>query len=150
MLDSARFPPFTMTYHRLFFWILLSLTEAQGAHWDYGADGPDTWPVNFPESCAGESQSPIDLTKADATIVDDGPPLKFMNYEMKPASMNLINDGHSAKVTFKVFEPKGNVVPQITQFGYPIFELDSFHFHWGWTSGQKGSEHTIEGVNNKY
>ena len=127
------------------FWILLSLTVAQGANWDYGADGPDTWPVNFPDSCAGESQSPIDLTKADATLVDDWYPFEFMNYKKKPASMTLKNNGHSAQVTL---DPKGNDAPQIAEGNLPaVFELAQFHFHWGW-NGEKGSEHTIEGVIN--
>ena len=68
-----------------------------GSDWDYGDEhGPSKWAELGYEPCAGESQSPVDLSNA----VEDGTgcALDFQGYKV-PVKGTWQNNGHSLQFT---------------------------------------------------
>ena len=58
--------------------------------------GPEEWPLLFPQSCAGENQSPIDI-ETDMTIVDSFEPLRIYDYgDVRLGS--LLENGHTVQL----------------------------------------------------
>ena len=97
------------------------------SNWSYAGDnGPRNWHRLSDDhaACAGDEQSPVDLTATHAADVED---IALHWQAFTPA---VVNNGH----TIQVNVPKGSY----TYFGKERYELLQFHFH-------RKSEHTIEG-----
>merc|ERR1711971_432230 len=120
------------------------LPECSGdnrASWGYQAsNGPATWATNYPDFCAGDMQSPIDLNSTIAVTMDPGP-ITMVGYNlMQSGSIN--NNGHTLGFTI----PSGNT-PYIMGGRLPAgdrFDFLQLHWHWG-SDSSKGSEHTMDG-----
>jgi len=110
------------------------------ATWGYlPSNGPATWPSTY-ESCAGTSQSPIDINTANVVMADPGQ-IKLGAYDSKMAG-EITNNEHTITFTFK-----SGVAPYIYGGRLPagdIYEFAQLHWHWGSVS-TRGSEHTLDG-----
>nr|QFP92283.1 carbonic anhydrase [Archivesica packardana] len=111
-------------------------------HWTYGEGelGPSHWSTLFPEQCAANSESPIDINTY-RTIYDAS--LKkfaiFYDPPLPVARFAIHNNGHSVEVhtdSGQFYLSNGGM--------RHLYKIDQFHFHWGDTS-HVGSEHTING-----
>jgi len=115
--------------------------RAVGSDWTY-AD-VNKWGVQFPQFCAGQSNSPIDI---DTKTVDKSAikeEIVFQGYDVKPKAMKVKNNGYTA-----VVEITADKLPTMEKGGLPgKFVFLQLHFHWG-PNGNEGSEHTID--NKKY
>jgi carbonic anhydrase len=101
--------------------------SASEAHWGYsGAEAPEHWAKLSPENaaCAGQNQSPIDLT---GMIEAELEPIRF---SYQAGGNEVIHNGHTVQVNYA----HGST---ITVDGVS-FELVQFHFH-------APSENRIEG-----
>ena len=104
--------------------------------WDYEEHGPATWGSLSPAfvACAeGHSQSPIDITNAEASTE----PAIRASY--KPASLRIVHNIHSADVvntghSVQVNFPQGDSLT----IGDTTYSLVQFHFHGP-------SEHSVNG-----
>jgi carbonic anhydrase len=89
------------------------------SHWAYsGPEGPKDWGKITPEyqTCRfGHAQSPIDIRD---TKKEPLPPIQF---DYKPATLKVINNGHSIQVDY----PPGSFIT----VGEKKYELKQFHFH---------------------
>ncbi|XP_068934000.1 carbonic anhydrase 4 [Petaurus breviceps papuanus] len=125
------------------FLMLLALTLAQPvapAHWCYESQSKViscTAPSQWPGSCQGQQQSPIDID-TDKTIRNSSlKPFSFTNYDWREL-WSLKNNGHSVEV-------KLNDKIKISGGGLKeTYKAVSFHLHWS-NSLDEGSEHTING-----
>ena len=107
-------------------------------HWDYGALGPDVWSDFYP-SCAGTSQSPIDIRTA-CTTYQSYVPFQFSSGYSATQNFTLMNNGHTIAGT------------QVDKTTYPLiltggglndtFLFVNFHLHWG-ENYKSGSEHQL-------
>jgi len=113
-----------------------------GESWGYGAsDGPSTWPTTFPEYCAGEKQSPIDIDVGSSTKANPGP-ISVTNWE-KSENGKITNNGHSLVFQFKDQAVKPTASGgRLGKLSYDFLQL---HFHWG-KDPMSGSEHTRGGT----
>jgi len=111
------------------------------ASWGYQtSNGPATWATNFPDFCAGDMQSPIDLDSTKAVTMDPGP-ITMVGYNLKQSG-SINNNGHT--LGFSI--PSGNT-PYIMGGRLPAgdrFDFLQLHWHWG-SDSSKGSEHTMNG-----
>jgi carbonic anhydrase len=116
-----------------------SPSSARPVHWGYGGDiGPTAWATLSPAYalCAeGKGQSPINLTKTDASGE-----LKW-NVDYKQTSMKIAHTEHMEDIidnghTIQVSVDEGSTLT----LGDKKFMLKQFHFH-------TPSEHTIDGKN---
>jgi len=98
-----------------------SLAVAAGkAHWSYeGQEGPSHWAALSPEysSCAGKSQSPVDLVPARMIEAE----LPALTFSLQPTPLNVLNNGHTIQV-----DCNGSSTLQIDG---RTFHLKQFHFH---------------------
>ena len=62
--------------------------------------GPTDWPTSCP-TCAGTSQSPIDIDPSTTSTVKSWLPLQLIHYEVDPYKMYIENTGHTAKITYE-------------------------------------------------
>lgn len=113
-------------------------------HWGYGEkNGPHVWAEHWEVAKHPKyGQSPIDIERAKASVVDEWPAfdLKFAAKKCK----TLNNNGHSFQVN--VDGPAD--AADYSMKGGPVkhqYTLAQFHFHWGKTSAE-GSEHTVDGT----
>jgi carbonic anhydrase len=111
--------------------------------WSYhsAAGGDKNW-ANVYKTCATtptSRQSPIDIQPKAAQFTKIEP-LRLSGYNsLKGLTMQLSNNGHTAKIYFK----GGNIV--ISGGGLEgEYKAAQLHLHWGASSG-KGSEHRIDG-----
>lgn len=97
-------------------------------HWGYSGDNaPDNWgnlATEFKTCSAGTQQSPINITGAASSALDD----IAVNYSHAP--LEVVNNGHTVQVNF----PEGNTMT----VGGTTYKLLQYHFH-------ASSEHTIDG-----
>lgn len=109
------------------------------AGWSYeGDDGPKNWP----QTCKGKQQSPINIDDSEVKINKNLRDIKFVNYDKALNNPTLVNNGHSVKLDI---EDDSNV-PNIQAGGLKSeYMFQQLHFHWG-SEDSKGSEHTL---NNK-
>ncbi|KAK7109810.1 carbonic anhydrase 3-like [Littorina saxatilis] len=127
--------------------ISLLIRTSYGSSWTYRGDrGVNHWSALFPESCAGRSQSPVDLTPRN--------PRNPRNMRKNRQLGNFI---------FTNFNGVSDVVQQLSNTGLSVvmsyqsgdlrvsggglcseFKVLQLHFHWGSLDTQ-GSEHTICG-----
>lgn len=114
-----------------------SMPKAKGG-WDYKPDsakGPKHWPD------AGEvDQSPINIDTRGAALLQEGTPIKFVNYGA-PFLAQIKNLGYTIQV-----KPIGSTnLPQIYgAFMDEMYLLTEYHFHWS-DKDNEGSEHTVNG-----
>ena len=135
----------TWIYQPLFFlsFFLHSvyLQTPKPTHWDYGREGPDTWPHTY-DTCEGEAQSPIDIRTSRVKYDSSFPPLSLNGYNanMSTYTWNFTHNGHTI-----VAYPSPLARLSMSGGGLPeAFFLLQFHMHWGYNPFQ-GSEHTIDG-----
>ena len=111
------------------------------ASWDYSSLGLD-WAEDI-EECAGTNQSPINIVRADAMIVNDLPPLRKTCATVEGKFKN--DNGHTLK--FELADGKALFSPDecLTSgpFGDTKYFFLQFHLHWG-SETCNGSEHTID------
>jgi len=112
------------------------------ASWGYQpSNGPATWPSTY-ETCAGTSQSPINIVTSSAkTCMPTTEPIKMTNYDQTIAGL-VTNNNHTASFTYS----SGNL-PVISGNRFPngeSYQFLQFHWHWGSVNSQ-GSEHTVDG-----
>ncbi|CAF4788768.1 unnamed protein product [Rotaria socialis] len=109
------------------------------AIWNYGEFGPDVWDDEYP-SCAGRSQSPVNIRTA-CTIYQSFEPFHFAQDYNVSHNFTLINNGHSILARYS---PENNeTLFQVTGGGLNgTFEFLNFHLHWG-QNYKSGSEHQI-------
>jgi len=115
--------------------------QSKRLEWSY-ADVAQ-WPTKFPQYCAGQKQSPINLDRFTARfkLLE---PLTFTDYGVIPTSQTVLNNAHTVVVTFTTT----TAVPKISKGALPDngpYSLAQFHLHWG-ADDLQGSEHTIGGV----
>ncbi|XP_077996080.1 carbonic anhydrase 7-like [Glandiceps talaboti] len=116
---------------------LLNIGYCSETTWGYGPnDGPSTWAEEFPEFCAGDKQSPIDI-KAGEAVVREWTALTFTGFD-STTSTTLENNGHTAVVTLTAdYFISGGDLPS-------EYKAVQFHFHWG-DEDTVGSEHQLDG-----
>nr|CAD7599452.1 unnamed protein product [Timema genevievae] len=105
-------------------------------------DGPDVWPLDYPE-CGGYRQSPINLESKTMFHLSGSKPLRWKNYWTYPVNMTLSNNGHTVELK-GVWDRE--VTPSIS--GGPLtgkYVFSQIHFHWG-ARDDTGSEHTVNNV----
>merc|ERR1712038_2191742 len=119
--------------------LLLIIPLTYAATWDYSNPDVD-WPADFPDACAGTSQSPINIDTDNVELLRSREGLSFsIGYKILQTGP-LINNGHSLK--YSADEAYGASVS-----GGPLngsYTLNQFRLHWGSKHGQ-GSEHTVNG-----
>ena len=107
--------------------------------------GPETWWFFHPEQCDAllfPKQSPVNLDMTKASRIRDG--LKSGNFDTKPSTVRLKNDGNALTLTTKYeagtapWIERGPLIP-----GYR-YTLDHMVWHWG-PNDTLGGEHTILG-----
>jgi len=112
----------------------------QRATWGYQAsNGPSTWPATF-ATCAGTSQSPIDIKTATVSTADPGK-ITATGYDLSMAG-TLTNNEHTIQFAYGSTGSK----PYITggRLGTQQYEFLQLHWHWG-SVNTRGSEHTVDG-----
>lgn len=119
------------------FIILTILQKSAGQDFSYnGPKGPDHWGEQY-NKCDGKYQSPINIDEALVTNVVL-PPIDFVGFDDYPLSAELLNNGHTAKVTME-FKDDAYIT------GGPLegtYQFEQLHFHWG-SSNNHGSESQI-------
>jgi len=110
------------------------------ASWGYTAlNGPATWPGTY-ATCAGTSQSPINIVSSSAVAADPGS-LVLGAYDSAMTG-EITNNEHTITFTYT-----GGIQPYVTGGRLPAgdtFQFLQLHWHWGSASNQ-GSEHTVDG-----
>lgn len=107
--------------------------------WNYQSLGPDIWSEFYP-SCAGQSQSPINILTA-CTTFQDLPSFSFAPAYDEPFNFTVQNNGHTVIGTLLGHHPAS--VVQLTGGGLDgTFEFVNFHLHWG-ENYRAGSEHHV-------
>jgi carbonic anhydrase len=115
--------------------IICSTTDE---NWDYGKLGPDVWNDAYP-SCAGRSQSPINIRTA-CTTYQTFTPFYFSSAYTQTHNFMLINNGNTIIGTYN-----GNDLSPLKLTGgglHGTFEFVNFHLHWG-QNYKSGSEHQM-------
>ncbi|KAF7997808.1 hypothetical protein HCN44_009206 [Aphidius gifuensis] len=107
--------------------------------WDY--TNVDEWKKEFPQSCAGSKQSPINIILNNTKLAYTTG-LEWKNYDFTPAEMRLTNNGHTIQLQAKWYYYDAYVTSGPLGLNDYIFE--QLHFHWG-QKDNEGSEHTING-----
>ncbi|MBF0345498.1 MAG: carbonic anhydrase family protein [Nitrospirae bacterium] len=124
-----RFKSIVLAVVFLFYVSALSYGGGHGAHWGYeGKEGPENWgdlSKDYETCKTGKGQSPIDLPKEPKTLT------KSIGFNYKPASMKVINNGHTIQVNYA---PGSTVTINGNKY-----ELLQFHFH-------SPSEHEVGGA----
>ncbi|EDW69070.1 carbonic anhydrase 2 isoform X1 [Drosophila virilis] len=105
-----------------------------------GQHGPEHWGDDY-QRCSGKFQSPINIDVLNVTKKKFPYP-DYFNFDAKPKSVKLTNNGHTVLVTMD-FEPGKE--PRIR--GGPLerktdYQFEQFHFHWG-ENDTVGSEDLI-------
>jgi len=111
----------------------------QRATWGYlPSNGPSTWPSTF-ATCAGTSQSPIDIKTATVVTADPGK-ITLGGYD-GPMMGTITNNEHTITFTYN-----NGPQPYVTggRLGSDVYEFLQLHWHWGSVS-TRGSEHTVDG-----
>jgi hypothetical protein len=67
---------------------------------DYEVNGPDAWFIKYP-SCAGNSQSPINIEFSSCEQDSNLKPIKLINYE-QTYQLLLYVTIHASKIRFKL------------------------------------------------
>ncbi|XP_078001819.1 carbonic anhydrase 6 [Phascolarctos cinereus] len=115
--------------------LLIPHTEGSG-HWTY----PDNeWSEQYP-TCAGKSQSPINIETENVLENRTLGTLELTGYGLQDGEFLLINNGHSIQLSLPSSMHIIRGLPQ-------VYTAAQLHFHWGGkTAESHGSEHLINGV----
>ncbi|PAA94412.1 hypothetical protein BOX15_Mlig023444g1 [Macrostomum lignano] len=108
--------------------------------WDYGKNGPNRWAELFPKFCAGDKQSPIDLSTQ--TALQNSLIRKYVFHQSSIAAgvkFTLKNDGHKIELNWS---PELSITMGQTAADQ-MYTAAQLHWHWG-SSDQQGSEHTLD------
>ncbi|CAF0865752.1 unnamed protein product [Rotaria sordida] len=104
--------------------------------------GPDVWYAKYP-TCAGQSQSPINILTA-CTIYKTFTPFIFGSRYNEQHSFTLKNNRYTIVSTFNS-EPNLSAL-KLTGGGLQgIWEFVGLHLHWG-ENHKSGSEHQVNGI----
>ncbi|XP_063727234.1 carbonic anhydrase 2-like [Symsagittifera roscoffensis] len=98
------------------------------------------WPAKFPISVQGERQSPIDIKIQEAKKKKGGPLKLDLIEGSKDSEWTFVNNGH----TFVASPPEGVSWELSGGAIEGVFQLSSFHAHWGTCKGH-GSDHLLSG-----
>lgn len=99
--------------------------ETHAVHWGYEGEGaPENWVELGYNLCAGETQSPIDLSNPTPANLEN------IRFEYGEAAVKILNNGH----TIQVDQIEGSQII----IGGETYLLKQFHFH-------SPSEHTLNG-----
>ncbi|KAG8185857.1 hypothetical protein JTE90_004399 [Oedothorax gibbosus] len=103
--------------------------------WSYNGrrNAPRAWGKTYPE-CNNRMQSPINIQLADVQKHPYLKHLEFKNYDESVRSAQVLNNGHSARIT-----PNDGVVRTIS-VNNDTYSLIQLHFHWG-SRYNVGAEH---------
>ncbi|XP_013787426.1 carbonic anhydrase 6-like, partial [Limulus polyphemus] len=102
-----------------------------GFTWSYHGDkGLENWP----ETCKGNKQSPINIEKNKAQTNNSLGSITFVNYDKPLYKPFLVNNGHSGE--------RECSDDQRWRFGGKL-QIPQLHFHWG-SQDSIGSEHTVD------
>ncbi|KAH8406153.1 hypothetical protein KR215_005944 [Drosophila sulfurigaster] len=121
--------------------LLVCAAATTAADFGYGVHrGPGTWARDY-EQCNGKHQSPININKMEV-IKMEYPEINYYNFDLRPKSVTLTNNGHTVLVTMNFTEGKE---PRLS--GGPlvidaVYQFEQFHFHWG-ENDTLGSEDMI-------
>ncbi|CAL9699052.1 unnamed protein product [Knipowitschia caucasica] len=117
------------------------------AHWCYsdvshqhGCDySPDHWGNLDNSFCSGSRQSPLDISSKDAMVNNYLDDFHFKNFDDKHVIELVINTGHTVKCMLKenLVEVSGGGLGH-------VYVALQFHFHWGDSSSNSGSEHQVD------
>ncbi|KAF2368434.1 Alpha carbonic anhydrase [Trinorchestia longiramus] len=110
---------------------------------EFSYKAKEDWPLQFPVSCAGKRQSPINIDRFSVRFSHWLRifTLSFTNYETIPENQIAVNNGHGLQVMHDSMVP-----PTIRGGGlHGTYSLSQYHFHWG-SDSSRGSEHTIDSV----
>ena len=127
--------------------ISISIVITSSFAYDYSSRGV-SWAKegnpDFVQACTGNSQSPINIIRADTIQVtedDIGP----MRYACGDVTGKFLNNGHTLK--FETSDGNPIVSDQSYMTGGPLYDIKyhfwQFHLHWGFWNCN-GSEHTID------
>jgi len=107
-------------------WRLIPQGTEAAAHWTYDEEetAPAHWAEHYPD-CAGIKQSPIDVTTALGSNLED------IVFSYAESAVTVFNSGHTIQA---VYDEGSSIAVSGTT--YP---LKQFHFH-------SPSEHTVDGV----
>lgn len=123
------------------FSLLIGAISASG--WEYPENG-GTWA----DTCKDQKRgSPIDFRYVyERNKYDNLGQFSFNPGYSKLANWDVTNNGHSI-VLSNPTDNEGNPVESIVSGGGLAhdYKFHSFHFHWGTSNGQGGSEHTVNG-----
>jgi len=125
-------------------WVVIQLvlgSSNASSSWNYNLQDNEHGPHHWAGVCAkGNSQSPINFPAEglEKSIMSE---LEFQNYDLTPDTMKLLNNGHTAKLSFT---PTSGGDPPLMMGGglQTTYRLAQIHFHWG-SIDTTGSEHTI-------
>jgi len=105
-------------------------------HWEYeGESGPEHWAeIEGNSFCAGQHQSPINISQIDLVQGHDSLVFNISNYKYEDFShiSSVTNNGHSIQYNF---DSENNSI----DFNGNTYSLIQFHFH-------SPAEHTVSGV----
>lgn len=78
--------------------------------------GPVHWGETF-KQCIGKFQSPINIIEHNVIPVDL-PTIKFVDFDKKAESAEIVNNGHTGEYTYKILQlfHNVNVVPLYLRF----------------------------------
>lgn len=122
--------------------IILLSAGVNGHDWNYNrtdeVNGPAHWKDKYP-ACGGSAQSPIAFKTAETEYDSRLTPFVFVNYDNDQSVFNLTNNGDRAKLV-----PVSDV-PKVSGSTLPgNYTMIHFHFHWGASNDELGSEHHID------
>jgi carbonic anhydrase len=106
--------------------------------WNYGDLGPDVWSDTYP-SCAGYSQSPINIRTA-CTTYQTFTPFNFSSIYNLTHNFTLTNNGHSIIGTYNGINASSLILTGGGLNG--TYQFVNFHLHWG-ENYKSGSEHQV-------
>ncbi|XP_067100244.1 uncharacterized protein [Osmerus mordax] len=103
-------------------------------------NSPSHWESMYGSSCGGGRQSPVDIVSSHVVTDPNLQTFQLANFSHPGVMDYLTNTGHSVRCVLKegMVEVKGGGLDGTY---VPL----QFHFHWGDTELQPGSEHTVDG-----
>ena len=124
---------------KVLYLLMISARSIHSVDWNYHDFGPDVWSERYP-TCAGRSQSPINIITA-CTVYEDFPPFVFSSNYNSSLNFTLENTGNT--ITGTINNDQNTTFLEITGGGLNgTFQFSSFHLHWG-ENHKSGGEHQM-------
>jgi carbonic anhydrase len=113
----------------------LTLSFLQTVSEDFKYEDSNIWPEQYPISCGGLQQSPIDID-IDNCLDRTGlfrRKLRISGWYDIPTITKVFNTGK----TVEIWNEYSGSRPQMTggPFGHEVYEFHQVHFHWGRNDG---------------